>query len=153
MNKVARTIRSTARRKGYRSVREIVGAFASFAQSLEYRVPPDHRMNEKGERILTAGAMMPLDTLTKAWGDCDSKSLLFASLVKSINLVDVCFLVLEDHLFAGVRLTPTKEDHAIRYKGRDWILIELTDAWPVGRIPQEHLKSIAQDMYEVVDLN
>ena len=150
---VARAIRSEARREGYRSTRELVGAFASFAQSLPYRIPPDSRINDDGEKILTAGAMMPLDTLTKQWGDCDSKSMLFAALVQSINLVDVCFITMNEHLFAAVKLAPNRDDHAIRYKGRNWVLIELTDAWPLGRIPADHLDGIDSGNYSVVELN
>ncbi|MCH2147389.1 MAG: hypothetical protein MK073_06200 [Phycisphaerales bacterium] len=148
----AKTIRSTAKRQGYRSTRELVGAFASFVQTLEYKIPSDFRMNEDSEKILTAGAMMPLETLSKKWGDCDTKSLLFASLVRSIDLVDVCFIVIDDHLFAGVQLRAEQDDHSIRHRGRDWVLVELSDSWPLGRIPLNHHNGIVKGKYEVVDL-
>jgi hypothetical protein len=150
---IAKTIRSAARKRGYRSKRELVGAFATFVQSLEYRIPPDHRVNDKGEEILTAGAMMPLDTLAKQWGDCDSKSMLFASLVRSINLVDVSFIVMDNHLFAAVQLAPTHDDHAIRHDRDGWVLIELTDSWPIGRVPQKHLHGIKNHLYTIVELD
>ena len=95
---------------------------------------------------------MPIETMSKRWGDCDSKSLLFAALVRSIKLADVCFIVMDDHLFAGVRINPLQDDHYIRYKGRDWVLIELSDAWPIGRIPIDHHNGIVQSKYEVVDI-
>jgi hypothetical protein len=149
---VAKTIRSCARRKGYRTKRELVGAFTSFVQSLTYRIPPDSRVNAEGEQILTAGAMMPIETLSKKWGDCDSKCMLFASLVKAIDLVEVCFIVMDDHLFAAVQMRSEQEDHTVRYKNKDWILIELTDAWPIGRVPSNHLSGVILGKYEVVDL-
>ena len=46
------------------------------------------------------GATMPVATLAQGWGDCDTKSLLFASLVRSIDLAEVCFITMDDHLFA-----------------------------------------------------
>ena len=150
---IAKTIRSIARRQGYRSKRELVGAFASFVQSLEYRIPPDHRVNDDGDEILTAGAMMPLETLSKQWGDCDSKSMLFASLVRSINLVQVSFIVMNAHLFAAVRLPPIETDHTIKHNRSEWVLIELTDAWPVGRVPETHLQVIKSGRYSVVPLD
>ncbi len=153
IEEIAKRIRSTARRRGYRSRRELVGAFASFVQSLKYRVPRDYRLNGKNEKILTAGAMMPLETLAIGWGDCDSKSMLFAALVQSIDLVDVCFIVMDEHLFAAVQLSPKAEDHSVRYKGEDWVLIELTDAWPIGRVPEKHLHNIKNRRYTIVDLN
>jgi len=150
---VAKGIRSTARKQGYRSRRELVGAFASFVQSLPYRIPPDFRINEEGEQILTGGAMMPIETLVKQWGDCDSKSMLFASLVRSIDLVKVAFIVMNDHLFAAVQLAATDEDHSIRHDGSEWVLIELTDAWPLGRVPEKHLRGMRSNRYTVVDLD
>ncbi len=153
MRGAAKIIRSVARKNGYRSRRNLVGAFASFVQSLQYRVPPDHRVNDEGEEIVTVGAMMPIETLSKQWGDCDSKSMLFASLVKSIDLVDVKFIVMDDHLFAAVQLSPEKDDHSIRYEGNEWVLVELTDAWPLGKVPEKHLHNITSGDYTVVDLD
>ncbi len=149
----AKIIRSIARKNGYRSRRELVGAFASFVQSLQYRVPPDHRVNDDGKEIVTVGAMMPIETLSKRWGDCDSKSMLFASLTESIDLVEVKFIVMDDHLFAAVQLSPEKDDHSIRHEGDEWILVELTDAWPLGKVPEKHLHKIKNGDYKVVDLD
>jgi hypothetical protein len=152
MRNIAKTIRSSARRKGYRSQRALVGAFTSFVQSLTYRIPPDFRTTDDGEKILTAGAMMPLETLSKQWGDCDSKCMLFASLVRSIDLVDVCFIVMNNHIFAAVQLRSQQEDHSVRYKNKDWILVELTDAWPIGRVPTDHRNGVILGNYEVIEL-
>jgi len=150
---VARSIRSTAIASGYRSRRELIGAFTSFVQSLEYRIPPNHRVDDDGEKILTAGVMMPLETLTKGWGDCDSKGLLFATLIRCVDLVDVCFIVIDNHLFVGVQTPPNQGDHVIRHNRRDWVLVELCDAWQIGRIPMDHYNDITHGNYEVVDLD
>ena len=150
---IANQIRSTARRKGYRTRREIIGAIASFVQELQYQLPPAHRINEEGEKILTAGATMPLETLANQQGDCDTKSLLFAGLVKSIKLVDVIFVATEDHLFAGIRMNPSRWDHSIPHQGKDWVLIELSDSWPIGHVPQNHLTIIRSKKYTVIDID
>lgn len=149
----ANTIRSTARRKGYRSRREVIGAVASFVQELEYKLPPEYRINDEGEKILTAGATMPLETLANQRGDCDTKSLLFASLVRSIRMVDVILVGVEDHLFAGIQINPAQGDHKIRHQGRDWVLIELSDSWPIGHVPQNHLDVIRQGKYRIFDID
>ncbi len=153
IEEIAKRIRSTARRRGYRSRRELVGAFASFVQSLKYRVPRDYRLNGKNEKILTAGAMMPLETLAIGWGDCDSKSMLFAALVQSIDLVDVCFIVMDEHLFAAVQLRHNQDEQFIKHNGKDWVLIELTDAWPIGRVPQDRLNRVICENYSIVELD
>ena len=150
---IANQIRSTARRKGYRTSRHLVGAIASFVQELKYQLPPAHRINEEGEKILTAGATMPLETLVNRRGDCDTKSLLFASLVRSINLVDVIFVAIEDHLFAGIRMNPSQLDHSIRHQGKDWVLVELSDSWPIGHVPQNHLTIIRTGNYAVINID
>ncbi len=149
----AKDIRSIARRKGYRSRRELVGAFASFVQSLEYRLPPNNRIDDNGKEIITIGAIMPIEVLTNQWGDCDSKSMLFATLIRSIDLTEVVFIVKHEHVFAAVDVIPEPEDQTIRYKGDDWVLIELTDAWPIGRVPEEHIESIDQKQFEIVGLH
>lgn len=153
LHNIANQIRSTARRKGYRSRRDLIGALASFVQELKYQLPPEHRINEEGEKILTAGATMPLETLANQHGDCDTKSLLFAGLVRSISLVDVIFVAIEDHLFVGIRLNPAQGDHSIRHKGRDWVLIELSDSWPIGHVPGNHLSVIRSGEYRVIDID
>jgi hypothetical protein len=153
LHEIANIIRSTARRKGYRSRRELIGAVASFVQELQYQLPPDHRINEDGEKILTAGATMPLETLSNQRGDCDTKSLLFAGLVRSISLVDVIFVAIEEHLFAGIRMNPSQNDHSIRHQGRDWVLVELSDSWPIGHVPQNHLSVIRSGKYRVIDID
>ena len=149
----AKDIRSIARRKGYRSRRELVGSFASFVQSLEYRLPPNNRIDDNGKEIITIGAIMPIEVLTNQWGDCDSKSMLFATLVRSIDLTEVVFNVKHEHVFAAVDVIPEPEDQTIRYKGDDWVLIELTDAWPIGRVPEEHIECIDQKQFEIVGLH
>lgn len=153
LHEIANIIRSTARRKGYRSRRELIGAIASFVQELQYQLSPDHRINDDGEKILTAGATMPLETLSNQRGDCDTKSLLFAGLVRSISLVDVIFVAIEEHLFAGIRMNPSQGDHSIRHQGRDWVLVELSDSWPIGHVPQNHLGVIRSGKYRVIDID
>jgi len=150
---IANQIRSTARRNGYRTKRDIIGSIASFVQELQYQLPPAYRTNEEGEKILTAGATMPLETLANQMGDCDTKSLLFAGLVRSIKLVDVIFVAIEDHLFTGIRMNPSQEDHFIHHQGKDWILIELSDSWPIGHVPQNHLTVIRSGKYHVIDID
>jgi hypothetical protein len=153
LHDIANQIRSTARRKGYRSQRDIIGAFASFVQELQYQLPPEHRTNYDGEKILTAGATMPLETLANQRGDCDSKSLLFAGLVRSISLVDVIFVAIDDHLFAGIQLKRLPSDHFIKHEGSDWVLIELSDSWPIGHVPENHLRVIQSVEYDVIDID
>jgi hypothetical protein len=150
---IANQIRSTARRNGYRTRRDLIGSIASFVQELQYQLPPAYRTNEEGEKILTVGATMPLETLANQRGDCDTKSLLFAGLVRSIKLVDVIFVAIEDHLFAGIRMNPSQGDHFIHHQGKDWILIELSDSWPIGHVPQNHLTVIRSGKYRVIDID
>ena len=149
---IAKAIKNSARKKGYRTKRELVGAFASFVQSLKYRIPSNYRINKEGETILTAGAMVPLETLSNKWGDCDSKCMLFASLVRSIDLVDVVFIIMKEHIFAAVQVTTQQDEHTVRYKNKDWALVELTDAWPIGRVPSNHLNGVLVGKFEIVNI-
>ncbi len=118
-HQTAKTIRSAARNRGYRSTRELVGAFASFVQSLECRIPPDHRRSDViAKKFLLLVQWCPSKPYPNKWGGYDSKSMLFAALVHSIDLVRISFSTLNDHIFAAVQLSsPKAEDHYYQIQG------------------------------------
>jgi len=60
---------------------------------------------------------------------------------------------MDNHLFAGIQITPEQGDDSIRYKGKEWVLVELSEAWPLGRIPRDHINAIIHGQYEVVELD
>ena len=143
-------LEALARKEGQTGKREVSGTMASFVQGLAYRVPPTWRVRPGGERILTGGITLPLETLRNGWGDCDSKSLLFASLLSAAGERDIVFLEGDRHLFVGLRLPPRAYDHVVRLRGVPYVLVELTHAWPIGRVPVKARSGLGRGLYRVI---
>ncbi|MHC4718278.1 MAG: hypothetical protein ACYS5V_14995, partial [Planctomycetota bacterium] len=140
MKPAARALKGVWKGKAYFTKRELLAVMASFCQWMEYKVPPRQRRNLAGETVLTTGVNMPIETLHEGWGDCDSKSLLFASILANVPRQRVVFLTGGEHLFVGVRATPRSTDHFIELQGARYILIEMTKPWPIGRVPQKQME-------------
>jgi hypothetical protein len=138
--------------KHYTGAREMLGVFSSFVQNLEFRSPEGYRTNAKGEKVFTGGVTMPLETLYNGWGDCDAKSVLFASLLANVPKTGMVFLVGKKHLFVGIRGIPRTNDRFINIRGIPYILAEMTSPWPLGRIPDHNWNAIDQNLFRIVEI-
>jgi len=138
--------------KDHAGSREMLGVFSSFVQNLEFRVPETYRKNAKGERVFTGGVTMPLETLYNGWGDCDTKSVLLASLLANFPKTSMVFLVGKKHMFVGIRGTPRMNDRFIEIRGIPYILTEMTTPWPLGRIPDHNWNALDQSLYRIVEI-
>lgn len=166
VQKYARQILRAAKDRGYKTKRDLIGAVASFCQSIPYKIPDQNNVIN-GERINTGGVMMPIEVLGKQFGDCDSKSVLFASLIRSVNLGESIFLThpgttigSQGHLFVGVQTNPSLvplsnteffwEDQVYKKK---YLLLELTSSWPMGHIPSSLQNKVRKATLEIIRLN
>ena len=130
---IARAILADARRHGARGLRDEFGALASFVQSLKYGDTP-----EPGDTKHRFGLAMPLWTLATETGDCDTRAVLLIALARSVGLCDV-FLVRDadhQHMLAAAAIPVRAGDKVLRPEGRTLVLVETTDAWPLGRVPE-----------------
>ncbi|MBL9140468.1 MAG: hypothetical protein JNK53_01260 [Phycisphaerae bacterium] len=91
------------------------------------------------------GMRSPLMTL-RYGGDCDSKSVLLAALLRVVNARLPIVLITtkggapipgdsENHMLLGVAIPATECDATIRHQGVDYVLIETTDGWGIGVAP------------------
>ena len=133
--------------RGYRTQREFLGVVASFVQSMAYKIPASDRLTRSGTMIRTGGVTMPIETLYRGYGDCDTKSLLFASILANFPSQRIIFLMGDKHLFVGVRDIPRHNEHYVKIRGTKYILIELTKPWPIGRIPQKAWVNCGRNVY------
>ena len=152
VREAAARLREVGRRAGYDDFPRFVGLLASFVQSLEYRLPPDVRRGRDGISIQTFGLTMPIETLYNGHGDCDTKSVLFASLLLNLADTRLIFVRGDNHLFAGVRMQPRPYERFIRLRGEDYVLIELTHPWRLGHIPNENWHAVQLKQMEVLPL-
>jgi len=130
--------------------RRIIGVISSFVQALTYVKEKSTRLASNGESIFTAGVSMPVETLARGSGDCDTKCLLFASLVTNLRSADIVFLRGGQHLFAAIAAIPRPNDRYIEWRNKKYVLIELTDMWPLGRIPDENWRALKLKRFEVI---
>ena len=146
---LARRLSTITLRKGYATQRQHLAILASFAQAMEFRAPEPVRLNEAGERVKTGGVTMPLETLYNGYGDCDTKSLLFASILANFPNQRAIFVMGNGHLFVGIRAIPRLNDHYMDIRGIKYVLLEMSTPWPLGRIPQKRWKGCRRNQFRV----
>lgn len=106
------------------SKREKVEFVMRFLQDIPYGIPPD---NYKGRYI--AGLFPPMEILVNTWGDCDSKSVLMASLLSlDEELFDkMAVITVPGHALLGFKFIPGPYEKYVEYRGEKYIYAE-----PVG---------------------
>ena len=151
---VAQEILRKAQIAGARDLRSQLAALASFVQHLPYEIPP--KLADGKER---AGLRTPMATLI--WGgDCDSKSLLLAGLVRSVDLCDATLVHVDNvpdgaprpagaraddavgHMIAGFDVPARPEDFTIDQGRQRFVLVETTSDWRIGRISAKVARSV-----------
>jgi hypothetical protein len=108
------------------SVRQYMGLLLAFLQELEYEIPPDE---EDGRR--TIGLRVPTDVLVSGRGDCDSKSVAFASMWRRFPS-SLVFILVPGHALVGVEAQVYPDEESVRVGNRSYVLCEV--AGP-GKIP------------------
>jgi hypothetical protein len=122
------------------SPRERVEALTSYVQNaIPYvRDFEEERSRMHGDAAERFELMTPLMTLLRG-GDCDSKSLLLAALIRSVDatvplaLVH-CMLSDEPHVCLAVGVPHGPGERTFQHGSRAFTLIEATDDWDIGRL-------------------
>lgn len=133
---MADRLEEAARRAGATSIRGRASIMAGFVQALAYRENLEATDDAAHEQM---GVMLPAATLSRASGDCDSKAVLLCSLLHSTQVCDSVLVHTEDHTLVGLGLQLRTGDDSIRAWRREWVLLETTDRWPVGRVARRHV--------------
>lgn len=152
MRDTAISLKDEAVRLGYEDARQLDGLIASFVQSLEYRIPPTTRYNGDGKKVHIGGLTMPLETLYNGYGDCDTKSVMFASIMKNYKGAGMIFLKGEKHIFVGIRMEPRMYEKYVVINGEKYVLVELTYPHPLGKISQNYLHALRLKKMAVVPI-
>jgi hypothetical protein len=101
------------------SVRQYMGLILAFLQELEYEIPPDE---EDGRRKL--GLRVPTDVLVSGRGDCDSKSVAFASMWRRLP-TSLIFILIPRHALVGVEAQVYPDEEAVIVGNRSYVLCEV----------------------------
>ena len=107
-----------------------------------------------GTKILTAGVLAPFEVLANRYGDCDSKSLLFATLVGHIPGKKVILVEFENHVIAGYSGKAKKGQKSLRLGGKSYILCETSSpSWTPGELDKKLIGKINSKSFEIIVLN
>ena len=102
----------------------------SYIQKITYGIPD---MEEGGRFVL--GFWPPLKVLANNFGDCDSKSVVFASSWVNVFRYPLLLIKIPNHMFIGLAV-PTHQESGVRINGLRYTLCEVTgpDMFPPGLI-------------------
>lgn len=150
-----RALHRLAMKRQYETMRGLFGMVASFVQSLKYVIPPSERTLPNGQHVRTGGVNMPQEALVTGEGDCDTVSMLFSGLTANLKTAKVVLVVGQrgfKHAFVGVRGVPRRGDRYISVRGSRFILIELTNPFPLGALSNKSWKYVQRNMYRLVPM-
>ena len=129
--------------------RAYVNLVLSWVQSIPY--------NELESRITSNGAgyLPPLSVVANNQGDCDSKTVLMASLIRSL-LPDVKMTIvfLPNHALLGIVLPFRTNEETLDIDGMDYLLMEPTGPAkiPLGEVANSSARDIAGNMYSLEEV-
>lgn len=129
--------------------RAYINLLLSWVQSIPY--------NELKNRLTSNGAgyLPPLSVVANNQGDCDSKSVLMASLVRSLlPEVKMTMVYLPNHALLGIVLPFRTNEQTLDIDGLDYLLMEPTGPakLPLGEIANRSTRDIAGNMYSVEEV-
>ena len=90
-----------------------------FVQDIPYGVPPD----EQGSRY-TGGIFPPPQVFVNMYGDCDSKVVLYSSLMSYYHDYDVLILQETSHVLTGIKGIPKPYDKYFEFRNNQYIMAE-----------------------------
>ena len=132
LREIAERTRSLADASGLVTTRERVGLFASLVQSIEYEAGRDGGGDGKSR----LGVQMPVKTLFDRVGDCDSVSVLLASLLRAAGVARSGLVLIEEpgggHMMVAVDCEAFAGDCRLAMGGDRYVLVEATNHFPLG---------------------
>lgn len=104
--------------RGYNE-RQYLGLYLAFFQEIRYEIPPDVL---NGKKIL--GLYVPTEVLVHDHGDCDSKSLAFSAMMRSM-MKAVLVVDLPEHVLVAVETRPGPGQAFVQLGNRYFVLCEV----------------------------
>jgi hypothetical protein len=129
--------------------RAYINLVLSWVQSIPY--------NELKNRLTSNGAgyLPPLSVVANNQGDCDSKTVLMASLVRALLPdVEMTMVFLPNHALLGIVLPSRKNEQTLNIDGMDYLLMEPTgpSKIPLGEVSNRSAQYIAGNMYNLEEV-
>lgn len=129
--------------------REYFNLLLGWVQSIPYDAL-DNRAQSNG-----SGFAPPAQLLNENRGDCDSKSVLTASIARAfLPDTSMVLILLPDHALLGVALTPRKGEKTLDANGETYVLIEPTGPakLKIGEVADNTALALAQGKYTLEEI-
>jgi hypothetical protein len=106
---------------GSGSFQKPIDELLKFCQDIPYKIPAEVYNNKQ-----TGGIFPPSLALTKGYADCDTKAVLFASVLLHNPRYKIVFITIPGHLFLAIKGVPKPYQKYVTYRGEKYILCEPT---------------------------
>ncbi|WP_109616713.1 hypothetical protein [Sediminitomix flava] len=115
--------------------REIVDFVLKFCQDIPFGVPPSYNQN-----LHIGGLLTPPHLLVNGYGDCDSKVVLFTSILSFFDEINTVLLYMPNHLGVAIKLPVIENDEFIKIGDEEFVIAEPTGPirLPLGKKGKEH---------------
>ncbi|GAB1622797.1 hypothetical protein AAOGI_28470 [Agarivorans albus] len=124
--------------------REVSNYLLSFVQSIPYS-----ELRSK-DRLRGAGFLTPIQVIRNNVGDCDSKTTLLASALKTLYpRLDVAIIYVPNHALLALNMAPQAGDETVRIEGKQYVLLEPTGPalFELGKVAKESAQYIHSGLY------
>ncbi|MGY5452020.1 hypothetical protein ACVFI8_13930 [Agarivorans sp. MS3-6] len=130
--------------------REVTNYLLGFVQSIPYN-PLRSRDNLRG-----AGYLTPIQVIRNNLGDCDSKTTLIASALKTVfPRLDVVIIYVPNHALLAISVAPRADDETVEINGRKYVLAEPTGPalYKLGEVAKTSAQYIRAGFYTYQRMN
>lgn len=132
------------------TLRQRVDYVLEFLQSIPYDTLVNRR-NSNGSGFAT-----PVELITRNLGDCDSKSVAFASIIRNLYPnIPLVMILGETHAFIGVASQQGAKDYAVGIDGQSYVLAEPVGPalYPFGYVSSETQNILRGNSYFTIKIN
>lgn len=147
-------------------MRPVAAAIAANTQGLSFRqkadyvlaflqsIPYDTLVNRRNSN--GSGFATPVELITRNLGDCDSKSVAFASIMRNLYPnIPLVMILGEDHAFIGIAAQQGAGDYAIGIDGQSYVLADPVGPAlaPLGDVSVQTQNILRNKSYFTIKLN
>ncbi|MBU2977550.1 hypothetical protein [Alteromonas sp. C1M14] len=129
--------------------REYINLLLGWVQNIPYD-PILNRSESNG-----SGFAPPAQLLVENKGDCDSKSVLTAAIIRAfLPDTPMVLILLPEHALLGIALTPLGDDETLTAEGKTYVLFEPTGPalFEMGKVADSTALALAQRRYTVEEI-
>lgn len=134
---------------GNQNIRQVAGALTSWVEQIPYQNLEDRRSSPG------VGYSAPVEVIFQNQGDCDSKAVLWAAIMRRIfPKLPVALIYFRDHAMVGARIPPIRDEMSIPHQGFNLLLIDATGPAQakIGYPNPDYLDDIRNEQFTVLDL-